>query len=93
MAKIIIPELHYTDSDSFLLEINDIYSRSIYGGEDYPYHYGFYQVLNFTYKLADLMLSAFGIYSIVSLTKSFVSAEFDDSFYLFVPASLNQELT
>ncbi|YAF96619.1 MAG: hypothetical protein AB3A66_02760 [Nodularia sp. CChRGM 3473] len=94
MAKIIISELHPTDSESFLIEITDMYSLSVHGGNKYAYHYAFHQVFNFAYTLLDFVLSAFGIYSIVSLAQSFSAAEFDYSSYLFVPFSLlNHQLT
>jgi hypothetical protein len=94
MAKIIISQLHPIDLESFLLEITDMYSLSVYGSEDYAYHYGYYQLLNFTYHLVDFVLSTFAIYSIVSLAKSFVATECGYSSHLFVPVSLfTQQLT
>ncbi|MBE9197949.1 MULTISPECIES: hypothetical protein [unclassified Nodularia (in: cyanobacteria)] len=74
MAGIIISELHPPDSESFLIEITDMYSISVYGGNEYAIGYAFHQMLIFTYRLMDLMLSAFAIYSIVSLAQSFITA-------------------
>jgi hypothetical protein len=73
MAGIIISELHSTDSESFLFEITDIGILSVYGGNQYALDYAFHQMLNFTYRLMDFMLSAFAIYSIVSLAQSFIT--------------------
>ncbi len=74
MARIVISELHPTNSESFLIEITDMFSISVYGGNQYVIDYGFHQMLTFTYKLMDFMLSAFAIYSIVSLAHSFITA-------------------
>ncbi len=79
MSVIIISELHSTNSESFLVEITDMYFPSIYGGNEYALDYGFHQMLNFTYRLMDFMLSAFAIYSIVSLAQSFITVS---EFYL-----------
>ncbi|MDP5337861.1 MAG: hypothetical protein NWQ28_04715 [Nodularia sp. (in: cyanobacteria)] len=89
MAGIVISELHPTDSESFLIEITDMFSISVYGGNQYAIDYAFHQMLTFTYKLMDFMLSAFAIYSIVSLAHSFITVS---EFYLppnqFTPFSL-----
>ncbi|ULP72326.1 hypothetical protein [Nodularia sphaerocarpa] len=73
MAGIIISELHPTNSESFLIEVTDMYSISVYGGNQYLIDYTFHQMLNFTYRLMDFMLSAFAIYSILSLAQSFIT--------------------
>ena len=79
MAGIIISELHSTNSDSFLFEVTDMCFLSVYGGNQYALGYAFHQMLNFTYRLMDFMLSAFAIYSIVSLAQSFITVS---EFYL-----------
>ncbi|GAX35604.1 hypothetical protein [Nodularia sp. NIES-3585] len=85
MAGIVISELHPTESESFLIEITDMSSISVYGGNQYEIDYAFHQMLNFTYRLMDFMLSVFAIYSIVSLAQSFITpSEFNlahDPFY------------
>ncbi|MEA5516031.1 hypothetical protein [Nodularia sp. UHCC 0506] len=73
MAGIIISELHPNYSESFFIEITDISPISIHGGNQYEVDYAFAQMLNFTYRLMDFMLSAFAIYSIVSLANSFIT--------------------
>ncbi|TVP62742.1 MAG: hypothetical protein EA343_10120 [Nodularia sp. (in: Bacteria)] len=73
MAGIIISELHPTDLESFLIEITDMSSISVYGGNQYAIDYAFHQMLNFTYRLMDFMLSVFAIYSITSLVQSFMT--------------------
>ena len=73
MAGIIISELHSTNSESFLVEITDTCFLSIYGGNEYALDYAFHQMLNFSYRLMDFMLSAFAIYSIVYLAQSFIT--------------------
>ena len=73
MAGIIISELHPTDLESFLIEITDMSSISVYGGNQYAIDYAFHEMLNFTYRLMDFMLSVFAIYSITSLAQSFMT--------------------
>ena len=74
MAEIIIRELYPNKSDSFLIEVADMSYIPVYGGNAYALDYAFHQMLNFTYSLVDLMLSAFAIYSILSLAYSFITA-------------------
>lgn len=74
MAEIIIPELYPNKSESFLIEIADMSYIPVYGGNEYALDYAFHQMLNFTYSLVNLMLSAFAIYSVVSLAHSFINA-------------------
>ncbi|MDH6099512.1 hypothetical protein NWP21_11805 [Anabaenopsis sp. FSS-46] len=74
MAEIIIRELYPNKSDSFFIEVADMSYIPVYGGNGYALDYAFHQILNFTYSLVDLMLSAFAIYSIVSLAYSFITA-------------------
>ncbi|HYW20170.1 MAG TPA: hypothetical protein VE956_12825 [Nodularia sp. (in: cyanobacteria)] len=73
MAGIIISELHSNDSETFLIEVTDMSFLSVYGGNEYALDYAFHQMLNFTYRLMDFMLSAFAIYSIASLAQSFIT--------------------
>jgi hypothetical protein len=74
MAEIIIRELYTNKSDSFFMEVAHMSYIPVYGGNRYALDYAFHQMLNFTYGLVDLMLSAFAIYSIVSLAYSFITA-------------------
>ncbi|KZL49974.1 MULTISPECIES: hypothetical protein [Cyanophyceae] len=86
MAGIIIYELGSTESQTFLMEITDMYSISVYGGNEYAIDYAFHQMLNFSYRLMDFMLSAFAIYSIVSLADSFITvSEFNLNPVQFTP--------
>jgi hypothetical protein len=86
MAKIIIHELYPNKSESFLIEIADMSYIPAYGGNEYALDYAFHQMLNFTYSLVNLMLSAFAIYSVVSLAHSFITAtEFKIVPYQFDP--------
>lgn len=66
MAKIIIADLSYGDLESYLTEVNDIDSLSVYGGES-----EFQQILNFAYTLLNFLLSSYAIYNISSIAKSF----------------------
>ncbi|WP_096575015.1 hypothetical protein [Nostoc cycadae] len=66
MAKIIINDLSSGDLDSYLTEVNELDSLSIYGGES-----EFQQILNFAYNLLNFVLSAYAIYNISSIAKSF----------------------
>jgi hypothetical protein len=65
MANITISELHITDSETFLTNLNDV--DSIYGGEEYA----FAQTLNFGMKIFEAAIAIFAIYSIVWIAKSF----------------------
>lgn len=73
MAGIVICELSSTNLESFLIEITDINSISVYGGNQYVIDQAFSQMLKFTYTLMDFMLSAFAIYNIASLAYSFMN--------------------
>ncbi|AFY42938.1 hypothetical protein [Nostoc sp. PCC 7107] len=66
MAKIIIDELSFSDLESYLTEVNDLDSLSIYGGES-----ELQQILDFAYNLLNFVLSAYAIYNISLITKSF----------------------
>ncbi|WP_414530404.1 hypothetical protein [Nodularia chucula] len=86
MAGIVISELSFTNSESFFIEITDMYFISVYGGNEYVIDQAFYQMLKFTYTLMDFMLSAFAIYSITSLAQSFMNVyQFNFAPVQFVP--------
>lgn len=70
MAKIIISELYTTDSESYLTEMDDMDSISVYGGDD-----AYSQFTNFAVILADAVLTAYAIYNIIALAKSFNTAD------------------
>jgi hypothetical protein len=67
MAKIIISELQYSDSESFLSDLNDQDLMVVYGGD----YYALSQMLNFGIKFLEFGLIVFAIYSIVELLQLF----------------------
>ncbi|MCG6135295.1 MAG: hypothetical protein MET45_11615 [Nostoc sp. LLA-1] len=85
MAEIIVSDLHFPVSESFLIEITDMHFLSVYGGDDYAFHYAFHQMIHFAYRLLDFMLTAFSIYSIVSLAHSFGAANIYSPPSPFIP--------
>ncbi|MCC5639008.1 hypothetical protein LC593_24890 [Nostoc sp. CHAB 5844] len=66
MAKIIIADLSSGNLESYLTEVHDLDSLSVYGGES-----EFQQILNFAYTFLNFVLSSYAIYSISSIAKSF----------------------
>ncbi len=66
MAKIIISELHPTNLETFLDELNDD-SKYIYGGQDYALDQSYYMIM----KLLEAAISVFAIYSITSIVRLF----------------------
>lgn len=73
MANIIISDLKNPESNSYLIEITDIYCLRLYGGQIYGINYVFHEMVNLTDKLLDFMLTTFAIHSIVSLAQSFIT--------------------
>jgi hypothetical protein len=73
MANIIISNLNHPKSNSYLIEITDISCLPLYGGQIYGINYIFHEMVNFTDKLLNFMLTTFAIYSIVSLAQSFIT--------------------
>ncbi|MBE9033554.1 hypothetical protein [aff. Roholtiella sp. LEGE 12411] len=65
MANITISELHITDSEIFLINVNDV--DSIYGGEEYA----FAQTFNLGMKIFEAAIAIFAINTIVWIAKSF----------------------
>ncbi len=85
MAEIIVSDLYFPVSESFLIEITDMHFLSVYGGDNYAFDYAFHQMIHFAYRLLDFMLTAFSIYSIVSLTNSFGAANMYSPPSPFIP--------
>ncbi|MBE9209810.1 hypothetical protein IQ244_25615 [Nostoc sp. LEGE 06077] len=66
MAKIIVANLSYGNLESYLTEVDERDSLYIYGGES-----ELQQIFSFAYQLLNFVLSAYAIYSISSIAKSF----------------------
>jgi hypothetical protein len=73
MAAIIISDLHFPVSESFLIEMNDMDFLSVYGG-DYILDHAFHQMIYFAHQLLHFMMSVFAMYSIASIAQSFMGA-------------------
>lgn len=66
MAKIIIYELHPTNLETYLVDLNDD-SKYIYGGQDYALDQSYYMIM----KLFEAAISVFAIYSITWIVRLF----------------------
>jgi hypothetical protein len=67
MAKIIIADLDNIDDQEFMINLNNLDSSSVFGGEYNNVH----QILNYGVKALEFVLVIYAIDTITSLTKIF----------------------
>lgn len=67
MANIIISELKLVDSESYLIEINDMDYMFVHGGDNYA----FSQIINLTLNFLKFVVAIYAIHSITLLATSF----------------------
>ncbi|AFY32116.1 hypothetical protein [Calothrix sp. PCC 7507] len=72
MENITISDLQTADSKDFLLDLNNLDSMFVYGGENY----GFMPILNYGLKSLEFGLIAYAIYSITLLVSSFNNQQY-----------------
>ncbi|HLP87884.1 MAG TPA: hypothetical protein VK184_04650 [Nostocaceae cyanobacterium] len=71
MARIKIDDLSVTESESLLYDLNNVESMAVFGGEDTNFN----QLMKFSTKTLEFLLTAYAINTIAFLASSFNSRD------------------